>query len=109
MLWMKTQRRCWPTFDHLGFRHWPLAALAPSALGFVAACAPGSEGQPDIAVIRPAEPEPTEPMTMGMPSQVAPTELDVELLAAPPPPSCGDGALNDDEQCDDGGTEGNDG
>lgn len=39
----------------------------------------------------------------------APTELDQMLVGAPPPPSCGDGALNDDEQCDDGGEEGGDG
>ncbi len=39
----------------------------------------------------------------------APTALDQMLVEAPPPPSCGDGALNDDEQCDDGGEEGGDG
>jgi fibro-slime domain-containing protein len=106
---MKLQRRRWRTFDHLG--SWAFATLTPSALGLFSACSPGGDPQSDLAVVRPQEPdESDQPATMaGEPRTLMPTELDAELVEAPPPPRCGDGALNDDEQCDDGGTESDDG
>lgn len=95
-----------------------LFALAPAWLSAgvfsaAAACSPGSDNQNDISVIPPrgGDPAPEGDKPDGAPPVMsrAPTEDDLVLVEAPPPPFCGDGALNDDEQCDDGGTEGGDG
>src|SRR5688572_4627054 len=91
---------------------WGLVALAPALFSAGGACSPGSDSQ-DISVIPTQEDEPTpEGETPGGAPPVmsrAPTEDDLVLVEAPPPPFCGDGALNDDEQCDDGATESGDG
>jgi fibro-slime domain-containing protein len=73
-------------------------------------CSPANE-DPGVTVIeteQPNTPGPVEP-TPSAPMTAAPTERDLMLVEAAPPPFCGDGALNDDEQCDDGGTDSGDG
>src|SRR5688572_20682901 len=103
---MATHRHRWGTLNHIGTRRWGLVVFW---LGAFASCSPGSEEGSEILVERvPVEPDgptgPDGPVMISMP-----TEEDLVLVEAPPPPFCGDGALNDDEQCDDAGTEGGDG
>jgi fibro-slime domain-containing protein len=96
---------------------WGLLALAPAmgsagaVLSAAIACSPGSDGTNDISVIAAEEPAPESESPESAPPMTprAPTPADLVLVEAPPPPFCGDGALNDDEQCDDGGTEPGDG
>src|SRR5438045_2295559 len=98
-----SRRRLAPTHISSG-RWWPALLVA------LAACSPGTS-EPGISVVptttapalEPEKPTPSAPMT------TAPTDEDLVLVEAPPPPFCGDGALNDDEQCDDGGTDSGDG
>lgn len=92
---------------------WGLVALAPALFSAGAACSPGSDSQNDISVIptQGGEPAPEGEKPAGAPPVMSrtPTDDDLVLVEAPPPPFCGDGALNDDEQCDDAGTESGDG
>ena len=62
-------------------------------------------------MIQPQEPTAEEEQgpAMAPMSTQAPTEDDLALVEAPPPPFCGDGQLNDDERCDDAGTDSGDG
>jgi fibro-slime domain-containing protein len=106
---MATFRRRWFASSSSGLRPGRLVELAPAALLALASCAPGSD-DPGVTVIRPVEPEDEGPSTPQAPPMTqAPTEDDLVLVEAPPPPYCGDGSLNDDEQCDDGGTDAGDG
>ncbi len=110
---MSPSRRSRRTLAHLGRIHARevVAAFAPVALLALSTCSPGREGTDEVSVINPALPEqpaPSGPMSPSAPINV-PTESDMMLVEAPPPPFCGDGALNDDEQCDDGATESGDG
>jgi fibro-slime domain-containing protein len=93
--------------NHIGARRSGLVVFWLGALG---ACSPGSDG-PGEVLVETAEAEPEAPSGPGGPPMMSidPTEDDLALVEAPPPPSCGDGALNDDERCDDAGTEGGDG
>ncbi|HTV23042.1 MAG TPA: DUF4215 domain-containing protein [Polyangiaceae bacterium] len=89
-----------------------LTALAPALFLGAAACTAGSDDQNGFSVIQPDETEPSDDDTGDDVPPVntrTPTDDDLVLVEAPPPPFCGDGALNDDEQCDDGGTESGDG
>jgi fibro-slime domain-containing protein len=106
---MATFRRRWFESRLSGIRLGRLVAFAPALLA-LASCAPGSD-DPGVSVIQPVQPEEDEgPSTPPPPPFTqAPTEDDLLLVEAPPPPYCGDGALNDDEQCDDGGTDPGDG
>jgi fibro-slime domain-containing protein len=88
--------------------HWAL--LAGVSLCGLSTCTPGSDADPGISVARPSLPDaglPSEPNVSGVVRP--PTENDVALVGEPPPPFCGDGALNDDEQCDDANEEAGDG
>src|SRR4029079_9977294 len=77
--------------------------------GLVGSCSPGEKGQ-QVTVVGPAEPSAVAPgPTKEAPALHEATPNDLMLVEAPPPPSCGDGALNDDEQCDDGNKAGGDG
>jgi fibro-slime domain-containing protein len=103
------RRRC-TARSHRGTGRWVLAALSPALALGVAACSPGSDAQTNISVIPPQPIEPAGPATPELPPMTSvPTDEDLVLVEAAPPPFCGDGALNDDEQCDDGGTEAGDG
>src|SRR6185295_2163642 len=84
---------------------WPIALLFG---GLVGSCSPGEKGQ-TVTVVGPAEPTATPAPTKEAPALHEATPNDLMLVEAPPPPSCGDGALNDDEQCDDGNETGGDG
>jgi fibro-slime domain-containing protein len=79
-------------------------------LGTLGSCSPGTDIDREV-LIQPSEPESEQPTGPGGPPVMSggPTEEDLMLVEAPPPPFCGDGALNDDEQCDDAGTEAGDG
>ena len=85
----------------------PAGALLLCALAY--ACSPGEKPQ-EITVANPAKPgdETPEP-DRAPPALHEATPNDLMLVEAPPPPYCGDGALNDDEQCDDGNKVGGDG
>jgi len=87
-----------------------LSGTAAALFGALA-CSPGGDDSAGIAVIQPLDPAPeSEPSPTSPPMMTrAPTEEDLALVEAPPPPFCGDGQLNDDEQCDDAGTESGDG
>ncbi|MEY4548026.1 MAG: hypothetical protein RL685_4221 [Pseudomonadota bacterium] len=76
------------------------AWAAPALLGALWACSPG-ETNPEVTVRSPSTPT-TEPEPLNVaPALGEPTASDLALAAEPPPPACGDGALDDDEQCDD--------
>jgi fibro-slime domain-containing protein len=93
--------------NHIGTRRWGLGVFW---LGTLGACSPGSDDPGEVLIER-AEPEPEAPSGPDGPPMMSggPTEDDLLLIEAPPPPACGDGALNDDERCDDAGTESGDG
>jgi fibro-slime domain-containing protein len=81
--------------------------LGPLLLAALGACSPG-EPDPEVTVRQPSSPGEPGPAT-GAPSLREPTESDLALASEPPPPACGDGVLNDDEQCDDRNTNPGDG
>jgi fibro-slime domain-containing protein len=105
---MATHRRRCKAHAHIGTGRWVFVALSPALLLAAGGCSPGNE-DPSITVIQGATPEAEPDEPTSAPMTATPTEEDLVLVEAPPPPSCGDGALNDDEQCDDGGTESGDG
>jgi fibro-slime domain-containing protein len=75
------------------------------------ACSPGREGGQQVNVIRPGA-SATDSLLPGAteaPSVLAPTASDLALVDAPAAPSCGDGTLDPNEQCDDGNTTAGDG
>ena len=77
--------------------------------GLTYACSPGEKAQ-EVTVAGRAEPGDETPRPNTAPPALhEATPSDLMLVEAPPPPSCGDGALNDDEQCDDGNKTGGDG
>ncbi len=82
-------------------------------LVLAAACSPGQKTEPPTVVAPPPDDEATAGLNPDEPVDpsptLQPTDSDVVLAQEPPPPFCGDGSLNDDEQCDDGGTEAGDG
>jgi fibro-slime domain-containing protein len=89
------------------FRREPRAALF---LTLAVACSPGKQDPQNITVVRPDAPPAATKSTDGEAPAVHPaTSADEALLTAPAPPSCGDGALDPGEQCDDGNTTGGDG
>lgn len=108
---MLTDRRRCSRRPLIGSGLGALSALPPALLLLAVGCAPGSDEQNGISVIQEQQPAAEPEVPDGPPSLTArdPTEADLLLAEAPPPPFCGDGALNDDEQCDDGGTEAGDG
>lgn len=53
--------------------------------------------------------EPEETIQPNVPVVSQPTEIDIDLETIEAPSSCGDGGLDEGEQCDDGNTEGDDG
>jgi fibro-slime domain-containing protein len=71
-------------------------------------CTPGKDTERTISVIEPEAVEPPAAPAPSAPMRTA-TDADLVLVEAAPPPLCGDGALNDDEQCDDGNTDAGDG
>jgi fibro-slime domain-containing protein len=106
---MATHRRRCRARAHIGSYRWVLLALSPVLALVPVACSPGSEA-PTASIIQTERPEADPEKPTGTPPvMIAPTEEDLALVEAPPPPFCGDGALNDDEQCDDGGTDPGDG
>ncbi|HKO92158.1 MAG TPA: DUF4215 domain-containing protein [Polyangiaceae bacterium] len=89
----------------------PGALLASSLLlggAALSGCSPAQDADRQITVVRPGEPAPPETREAA-PTVPEATEADLRLVEAPPPPFCGDGALNDDEQCDDGNETAGDG
>ncbi|HEU4578639.1 MAG TPA: DUF4215 domain-containing protein [Polyangiaceae bacterium] len=85
-----------------------LPAWALLLCGAAYACSPGAKDQ-EVTVARPAEPGDEMPDSNQPPALHEATPNDLMLVEAPPPPYCGDGALNDDEQCDDGNKTAGDG
>jgi fibro-slime domain-containing protein len=83
---------------------WLLALLGSLA----ASCSPAEDDGQEVTVQRPAAPG-TPDRSVGAPALHEATPEDLMLVEAPPPPSCGDGKLNDDEQCDDGNKTSGDG
>ena len=108
---MATHRR-----SALGLRiasgRWGLVALGPAFLFAWSGCSAGSDSQNEVSVVPlPGEEVPDSQTPGGAPPVMSlpPTNDDLALVEAAPPPFCGDGALNDDEQCDDGGNDSGDG
>lgn len=87
----------------------PLLLLALTG----ASCAPSSEGDnsgPDVIGSNDDDLIPVDTdVAMQNLGILAPTPRDNALRVQPPAPSCGNGELDDGEQCDDGGTESDDG
>jgi len=86
-----------------------LASFLPLCGGALFACSPAQDTSQEVLVLRPGEPAPPDTTSDQPPTYREPTESDLRLVEAPPPPSCSDGALNDDEQCDDGNKDAGDG
>jgi fibro-slime domain-containing protein len=85
-----------------------VALLGGVALTALSTCTPGKDVDRAVSVVGVEGPEEPAKATPGAPMRTA-TEADLVLVEAAPPPFCGDGALNDDEQCDDGNTDAADG
>src|SRR5688572_23596479 len=85
--------------------------LASSAVGLslIIGCAPGNAEDREVTVVDPSLSGEGGGTGDSRPPVHAPTPEDNLLVEAEPPPFCGDGAANDDEQCDDGNTTGGDG
>ncbi|MEO8177696.1 MAG: DUF4215 domain-containing protein [Deltaproteobacteria bacterium] len=88
-----------------GPARWLVALLG----GLAGSCSPAEKGGQEVTVQRPSATPSLPPTTAMAPALREPTANDLMLVEAPPPPSCGDGALNDDEQCDDGNKTAGDG
>lgn len=87
-----------------------LALLGISALAAPPGCGTSEDPLPPVTVVSSGEPD-DDPDPVDDPARPinAPTPSDEILVEEDPPPYCGDGALNDDEQCDDANREAQDG